>query len=298
MTFTHALSTNNYGPAKFIVSSSPANGTHTTIASAITAATSGDTIFIRDGTYTENLTLKAGVNLYGFGQSVIIIGNLNYSSAGVVSIQGITLQTNSSFILSVTGSSSSIVRIFNCFFNITNNTGIQFTSSNSSSRIFVTNCLGNILTTGITLYSSSSSGVLFFLYSQINNDGNSATPSNNSAGGVTMTDTAMALPISTSGTGQLLAQRCNFLTSPTNSISFTINGTVLSSLVQIDTSSGAAPCVAIGGGSACTVQECVLSSSNTFVLTGAGILRYSFITFGGSSAGHNVATEIAFPVLV
>jgi pectin methylesterase-like acyl-CoA thioesterase len=63
MTFTHALSTNNYGPAKFIVSSSAANGTHTTIAAALTSASTGDTIFIRPGTYTENLTLKAGVNL-------------------------------------------------------------------------------------------------------------------------------------------------------------------------------------------------------------------------------------------
>ena len=46
MTFTHALSTNNYGPAKFIVDALVANGTHTTIASALTSASSGDTIFL------------------------------------------------------------------------------------------------------------------------------------------------------------------------------------------------------------------------------------------------------------
>ena len=81
MTFTHALTTGNYGPAKFIVSANVYEGTHTTIAAALTSASSGDTIFIRPGTYTENLTLKAGVNLCAYecdGQTpnVTVIGTL------------------------------------------------------------------------------------------------------------------------------------------------------------------------------------------------------------------------------
>ena len=43
-------------------------GTFSTIQSAIDAAPSGTTVFIKDGIYTEDLTLNAGVNLccYGF----------------------------------------------------------------------------------------------------------------------------------------------------------------------------------------------------------------------------------------
>ena len=116
MTFTHALSTNNYGPAKFIVDASAANGTHTTIAAALTSASSGDTIFIRPGTYTENLTLKAGVNLCAFDcddltPNVTISGKATFTAAGTVTISGIRLQTNSDFLLAVTGSAASIVHL-------------------------------------------------------------------------------------------------------------------------------------------------------------------------------------------
>ena len=57
---------NKFGVAKWIVDSTASLGTHTTIAAALTSASSGDTIFIRPGTFTENLTLKAGVDLCAF----------------------------------------------------------------------------------------------------------------------------------------------------------------------------------------------------------------------------------------
>jgi len=56
-------SDNNYGTAKLIVDATAGSGNYTTIAAALAAASSGQTIFIRPGTYTENLTLVAGVNL-------------------------------------------------------------------------------------------------------------------------------------------------------------------------------------------------------------------------------------------
>jgi hypothetical protein len=102
MAFTHALSTNNYGPAKFVVATSAANGTHTTLASAMSAASSGDTIFLRDSV-TENVTLTPGVNisswpsgssLNGTGNAKIT-GKLTMTGAGSVTIVGIQLETNS-----------------------------------------------------------------------------------------------------------------------------------------------------------------------------------------------------------
>ena len=96
------LSTNTFCTAKWIVSPTATDGTHTTIAAALTAASSGDTIFIRPGTYTENLTLKAGVNLAAydcdaFSGQVTISGKCSFSAAGQVDISGIRLQTNGDF---------------------------------------------------------------------------------------------------------------------------------------------------------------------------------------------------------
>src|SRR5258708_20620706 len=124
------LSTNTFGVAKWIVSATASDGTHTTIASALTSASSGDTIFIRPGTYTENLTLKAGVNLSAFGSDssqngtgkVIISGTCTMTTAGSVTISGIQLQTNSAALLAVTGTLASVVNLQNCYLNCTNTT--------------------------------------------------------------------------------------------------------------------------------------------------------------------------------
>src|SRR5512135_3481216 len=126
MGFLMALKTadNNFGTAKFIVSGAYSDGcTHITIASALTDASSGDTIFIRPGTYTENLTLKAGVNLTAFTgdgslnttSNVVILGKCTMTTAGTVNISGVQLKTNSDFFLAVTGSANSIVNLNSCF---------------------------------------------------------------------------------------------------------------------------------------------------------------------------------------
>ena len=90
MAFTHALSTNNYGPAKFIVATSAANGTHTTLASAMADAVSGDIIFMRDSV-TENVTLTPGVSITSFAGSpsssqVSITGTLTMTGAGICNL--------------------------------------------------------------------------------------------------------------------------------------------------------------------------------------------------------------------
>src|ERR1700676_4205216 len=96
-------STDLYANSVLIVDPTLGSGNYTTIGSALTASVSGQTIFIRPGTYTENLTLKAGVNLTAFGSdsslngtaTVIINGTCTLSTAGTVTISSIQLQTNS-----------------------------------------------------------------------------------------------------------------------------------------------------------------------------------------------------------
>src|SRR6185436_13699104 len=185
MALTHALATNNYGESHLIVATSSANGTHTTLASAMADAVSGDTIFLRDSV-TENVTLTAGVNITAWTGGSLnvpsITGTLTMTTAGTCNISGIRLVTNSAALLAVTGSAASIVNLNNCYLNCSNNTGITFSSSSSSSNINIKECSGDIGTTGISLFSDSSAGNLRILYSMINNSGNSTTVSTKSAG--------------------------------------------------------------------------------------------------------------------
>lgn len=296
MTFTHALATNNYGEAKFIVSATASNGTHTSIASALTAASSGDTIFIRNGTYTENLTLVAGVNLSawtgdGITPNVTIIGKCTFTTAGTVTITGIRLQTNSDFLIAVTGSAASILNLYDCYLNCTNNTGISFTSSSGSAAVKGNRCTTDLGTTGIGLFASSSAGAIGFNYSTLGNSGNSSTASTISAGNLGLNYCGISIPITTSSTATLGVIYNNFDTSPTNSTCITHGGSGGSVLRHTILISGTASALSIGAGATLPVSSCTINSSNTNAITGAGTINIDAIGFTGSSSTINTTTQ-------
>jgi len=89
---TRANADNLFGLSSFIVDPSPAHGSFTTVQSAIDAAVlaGGKEIFIKPGTYTENLVFpSATINLIGVqadgrppGPTVIIEGNHTFNGSG------------------------------------------------------------------------------------------------------------------------------------------------------------------------------------------------------------------------
>src|SRR5258708_287466 len=285
------LSTNTFGVAKWIVSATASDGTHTTIASALTSASSGDTIFIRPGTYTENLTLKAGVNLTAFGSDssynqtgkVIISGKATFTAAGSVTISGIQLQTNSDFLLAVTGSAASIVNLNNCDLNCTNNTGISFTTSSASGKINIVFCTGDLGTTGIGLWSSSSAGTIFSQSSYFTNTGASTTVTTNSAGAVNLQQTTLSSPVSTTSTGGLTGSYYVIDSSAQNAIPMTANGSGASSGNYCFFNAGTASDISVGTGATFIAVNCVLQSSNTNAATGAGTFTNDLNTYPNTS---------------
>lgn len=293
------ISTNTFGCAKWIVSSDATQGTHTTIAGALTSSSSGDTIFIRPGTYTENLTLKAGVNLTAFGSDssinatgkVIISGTCTFTAAGSVSIYGIQLQTNSATLLAVTGSAASIVNLYNCYLNITNNTGISFTSSDAGATIYIFNCEGNIGTTGIAIYSMSATGGLVFNNCYLTNSGASTTASSNSAGNVNFGRSNISSPISTSSGGVVGLLHCEVDCSAQNATCFTTAGTGASNTRFCTFNSGSGSAVSVGSGTTLTMYYDLIGSSNTNAIAGAGTLSYAGVIFAGSSSKISTTTQ-------
>lgn len=296
MTFTHALATNNYGSQKFIVATSAANGTHTTLASALAAASNGDTVYLRDSV-TENVTLPAGVNIAALAFSSAnvpsITGTVTMTAAGTSSIIGIRFVTNSAAVIVVSGSAASILNLTNCYFNLTNNTGITFSSSSSSARINIFQSYGDVGTTGIAIYSHTSAGILFFYYTTFSNSGASTTASSNSSGTVQISWGVVFSPLSTSSSGILILLDAVCSTVTQNATCITTAGTGTAVLDSTSLSSGTASAISVGSGTTVNINNSSdISSTNTNAITGAGLLQYgSIIIPSGYSGGINTTTQ-------
>jgi len=295
---TNLANINPMSASRWIVDSLGFNGTHTTIAAAITSATSGDTIEILPGTYTGNLTLKAGVNLTAWGSDsslnatgkVIISGTCTLTTAGSVTISGIQLQTNSADLLDVTGTLASIVNLQNCYLNCTNNTGITFSSSSASSAINIDNCYGNLGTTGIKLFAHSGAGSLSIFNSDFTNTGASTTASTISGSGlVACRRSVFFSPITSSSTSGFGGDWCGFNCSTLNTTALTLGGSGSSSFTNSNILGGSASAVSISNTTG--IYNSSISSSNTNAITGAGTIQYSGLSFTSSSTTINTTTQ-------
>lgn len=294
MTFSHAISTNNYGPAKFIVDASPANGTHTTIASALTSASSGDTIFIRPGIYTENLTLKAGVNLTAyscdaFTPNVTIVGTCTFSAAGTVSISGIRLETNSAPCLTVTGASS-IVNLINCYINASDNTAI----SQSNGIISAYYCTGDLAAIGIGLFALTG-GDFVTEFCQFTNSGGSTTASTCADGRINFQHSNFLFPITVSGTtGTINAFSSGF--SPASTVvALTQNSTTATAMAMRSCTfiAGTAAGVEVGAGAAIFLEDCIIKSTAANAVTGAGSVSYGALHLEDTAVTVSTTTQVA-----
>lgn len=289
-TWAAASTTDLHGP-KFIVGDTSNGANYSTIAAAITAASAGDTIYIqaRSTAYTENLTLKAGVNLTAFvcdamTPNVKIVGKLSFSSAGTVSISGIWLETNSDNFLEITGSAASIVNLSGCYLNCANATGIVFSSSSASAILRIVNCLGDIATTGISLFSHSSAGAMLIVYSRFLNSGNSTTASTCSGGNVTLRFTSLRHTITTSSTCVFLSEFCQHVTADISTVAITHGGVNSSALRHTYVESGTA--IALTLSTQLNIQGCVINCGNANVVTGTGTAQFTAVHLTNSSDGN------------
>lgn len=296
------VSTNTFTVAKWVVSADPTQGTHTTIQAAINAASSGDNIFVRGGTYTENITLKAGITLTAAPgaertPTVTIIGNTTFSSAGTVSISDIRLQTNGNFCISVTGVAASILKLTNCYINATNNTAISFTSSSASSQILIKTTIVDLTTTGIAIHSMTSPGLLEYRYCNTTNTGGSSTASSNSAGTVRYFYTNLLSPISTTGSGNFQNLYSQVDTSAQNVTAISVAGSGTSTTNYNSYNSGTATAVSVSGSHTLNLIRAVINSSNVNAISvsGSGVLKTGFVTFLGTSSG--ISGAAAFTTL-
>ncbi len=296
---------NDLHTALYIVSSSGTTGTganYTTITSAIAAAQGSginSTIFImpgNTGTYTENFTLPANINLVGHNgdqttPNVTIIGTITCTSAGTRSISNLRLQTNSAAFLAVTGTLATVVNLNNCYLNCSNNTGITFSTNSASAVINIIDCLGDIGTTGISYFTHTSAGTIAIYYSILGNSGSSTTSSTASSGNVFLLNSTLSFPVTTSSTAGISIQNTSVSTAAQNTTALTVGGSGINGAMTSSFLSGSASAISVGG--TLTVTSLTVNSTNTNAITGAGTLVGNSINFTGSSSLVNTTTLTA-----
>lgn len=284
----------DYSVAKGLIVDASGHGDFTTIQAAINAASSGQTIFVRPGTYTENPALKAGVEITSFSgnafsENTIINGKCTFSGTGVVTISDIVLQTNSDYLLEITGSSASTVYIYNCFLNMTDNTGIHMTSSNSSAILELANCEGNS-NAGQTLFAVSGAGTVAMVESQVGGTPSSTASTFSSSGVLDIYYTTLNSPITTSGTSNFVAKYCYFQPG------IDANGMILGGSGAIQQLWHCQAACQIVINNTTILSHVLINSAQTHALTGSGTLKYAFISFV-NSASPNVSTQTALSTL-
>ena len=285
---------NNFGVAKWIVNSTAGLGTHTTLATAMTAASSGDTIFLMTSV-TENVTITPGVNITAWSGGTLntpsITGTLTMTGAGTSTISGLELITNSAATIAVTGSAASILNVNNCYLNCSNNTGITFSTSSGSAQLNINNCIGNLGTTGIGYFTASSAGTMNIYYCNLQNTGASTTASTTSATGINIGFTSIFSPLSTSSTGAIGANNATIQSGTQNTTALTLAGTGSSTFINSYFTTGSASAISIGTGTTLFLANSVVNSSNTNAITGAGTIEYQGISFTNSSSTINTTTQ-------
>jgi hypothetical protein len=300
---THLANINPMSPARWIVDPLGFNGTHTTITAALASATSGDTIFILPGTYTEDLTLVAGVNLTAFGSdgvasgqgnpitpNVIIKGTTTVSYTGSVTISGIQLLTSGAAALATTGSNAGNIILQSCSIYAFDSTGMTFNNHLMNVNFF--GCVFNSASTNSLFSATTVAGIDFenCVY-RLSSTGSASTIAVGRA--VFNACDMSGVNVTTSSTGSIFALGCSW--GYGGNTLLTTAGTGTSEIYNSNLESTTASTISVGVGTTVIMANCSVNSSNTNAITGAGTLNYNGLVFTGVSSTINTSTQNPIP---
>jgi len=280
------LSTASAGGApitKYVVDAD-GTGDYTTIQAAINAANAAGgeaTVWVRNGTYTEDLTLYSKINVVGatgFGNldNCVIVGKHTPPTTGAFIIDGFVLRSATHVFDSAAAGSASIV-VTNCIIDITN--GYTFNlpnwtglfegfdiGSTSTNDGFVNNTGGASVRMVTTLCGQGSANPMIVSGPTDFFEGYPIVPINaQGAAVVNIYGGAWYNTITTSGTASLAIFNSSCETGVNAAISHGSTGTV--SLTNTAISSSANPVIAGAGAGALTLASTTFTSGNVLAGT-------------------------------
>lgn len=290
-TLTSSIDSNGFmSPFQFaelVVNPIAGLGTHTTITAALAAATAGDLIYIAQGTYVENITLKSEVDLCSWGTNgmfsvqsgpsaanVIIQGTTTASYSGSVNLYGIQLETNGATALSMTGSNVCLLSLVSC--SIFANDATGFTLNNSSSVLNFYGCTFTSSSTNNLFTATSTGGV--DIENCVLSLSASGTPSTVAAGRVLFNACDMfGFNGTTSSSGGILVNASYWQYGGQTLL--TTSGTGTSEVFNSYCRSDNAITFTVGSGTILNIANSQVFGTSSSCINGAGTVNYSEISF-------------------
>ncbi len=274
----------NYSIAKGYIVAQDGSGDFSTIQSAIDAATVNQDIFIRPGTYTENITLKDNVNLNAFEGDqlgvVTIHGKVSYSGSSTVNLIGLNLRTNNDYAVQFSGSLGSFMQFIECNIVSDSANGILVTNSNSSSTIIFDTCF---FTASSTFHSFDmmGAGELSIQESSMSSS-NFPTAYNTVSNGTLASRYSELSAISFSGSASL-----TFFFTHINEVASSRTPLVFNTSTpgaggycyQCYFRSGSVPCITVNSTFTLELAMSTIDSLSTNAIDGTGIIKYGNLTF-------------------
>lgn len=281
--------------ARYIVDPTTDRGTHTTIQGAIDDATADDTIAVRPGDYAEDITLKTGITIVGFGEgtanagSPVLDGNISASSSGACTISGMRFEPTSDTIFTDTGTTGGTIIFNECFF-LGDGTNDMINVSNSNRTLLTYQC--EMSAPAGAKVVANAGGNIVHRYCTFN--AAASTPSTCSSGTIRVQDCIGSYPIVSSATGAVVSTHSDWTT--TNQTALDIGGSGGLILQGGDFRTGTATPINIE--TAGTVTNASLNSSNASLVSGAGTMTYDRLgrlqgsgTIDCTRAGAGMATQ-------
>lgn len=262
--------TNVYSNNRYVVG---ATSPYTTVQAAINAAQAAGgnaTIWVRAGTYTENLTLYNTVDIEGADSALtIIVGTHTPPTSGAISFTRIGLNSATD-ILNSAAAGTTTITFSRCVFNLIN--GYSANLTNWTGAICFRYCIDNSTKNGI-VYNTAGAAILIN-HSILGLGANIMTANGN----VTIMSTATSCPILVNGTGTSL-----FVGGSTFQNNVATAGTHTLTLAQIRIASGSTQAFTHNSATTAVINAVIMNTSNATAIGGTGTLQIMDIQFPNSN---------------
>lgn len=267
-------STNRYSDSRYIVDNVTTGSPYTTIQAAINAAVAeggNASIWVRAGTYTENLTLYDTVDIEGADSALTIIVGVHVPPvAGAISFTRCSLNSGT-HILSSAAAGSTTITFSRCVFNLTNGYICNLTNWTGSMRFRY--CLDSSTQNGIV--TNAAGAAISMNHGTL---GVGATNTMTANGNCIFFSMIVSCPILLNGTGtsQLLGASVfqnNIASADTHFVKIAMSRI----------SSGAAQAITHNSATEMTLDSVIVGTSNATAIGGTGSIKTVNVNFPTSN---------------
>jgi len=253
----------------YVVDATAGETEYTTVQAAINAANAdgGGEVYVRPGTFVEDLTLYDDIIVRGAGLETIIQGTHTPPAAGDVTFHNLTLNSATD-IFATADAVTSRLMLFNVLTQVTN--GFTFDMPNATGTVVMNTCAEESTNNG---FINNTGGMTVSLWSSIVGAGTGQTYVMDDCT-VTAIGSRIVCPGQFGGTtAAWLSQGCALLGT------MTITDDADISIFNSAFSSGATTCIDIDSTVACVLSDVTLETSNPTVIDGTGEIVFGSVTF-------------------